>query len=231
MEALREDEERAAGKARLAVVIIAEPGRPCGCPAALTVFSAAINLDEGRTEMKCYKMAAILTLALAVPLLAQKAQAPKASSEQKELSYWVGTWTYEGSAKASPFGPAGEFSGSEHNEWFPGDHVVVFHMTAKEPTGKVTKTLLIMGYNAREAVYTAYGIDSTSASSSASVWRGTLQGKTWRFHTKATRGGKPIELRNQFDEVSPTAYTYKVETSADGKTWTTIEEATVRKTR
>src|SRR5205809_11504 len=41
------------------------------------------------------------------------AQAPKPSPEVRKLEVWVGTWTYEGDAKATPIGPAAKVSGTQ----------------------------------------------------------------------------------------------------------------------
>lgn len=171
----------------------------------------------------------VLMLALALPVMAQAPPAPKPTSEHKRLGYFVGTWTIEGEAKASPFGPAGKFTGTERDGWFPGGFFVVSHADFKDPSGKAGRTLAIMGYNPEEKVYTYYAIES--GMETAEISKGTVQGNTWTWTSEAKVGGKPMKLRYTMQQVSATAGTFKFESSPDGKTWTIVMEGKVTKTK
>ncbi len=171
----------------------------------------------------------VLTLASALLVMAQAPAAPKPTPEHQRLGYFIGTWTFEGEAKASPFGPAGKFTGTERDEWFPGGFFVVSHSDSKDPSGKTRKGLTIMGYNPGEKVYTYYGIESGMGVAYGS--KGTVQGDTWTWNEEEKVGGKPMKIRVIVKEVPPTAYTFTIETSSDGKTWTTVTEGKATKTK
>ncbi len=53
--------------------------------------------------------------------------------EHKKLEYFAGNWTMEGDMKPSPFGPAGKFTATEHNEWMPGGFFLVSHSDENTP--------------------------------------------------------------------------------------------------
>ena len=59
----------------------------------------------------------------------------------------------------------------------------------------------------------------------ASVPKGTVQGDTWTYHDEGMMGGKPVKTRVTIKELSPTAYTFKMEIQgADGK-WMPMMES------
>ncbi len=178
---------------------------------------------------RVFAVTLVLTLASALLVMAQAPPAPKPTSEHKRLGYFVGTWTFEGEAKASPFGPAGKFSGTERDEWFSGGFFVVSHEDFKDPSGKAGKALGIMGYNPEEKVYTYYAIERGMAFAHTS--KGAVQGDTWTWNGEAKVGDKPMKIRVTVKEESPTSYTFKFESSPDGKTWTTVEEGKATKTK
>src|SRR5512135_921072 len=72
------------------------------------------------------------------PAGAPKAQAPatKAAPEYKKLEIWVGDWTYEGEALASPAGPAGKFSGKASVKPILDGRCVQWQAEEQGPTGK-----------------------------------------------------------------------------------------------
>jgi hypothetical protein len=178
---------------------------------------------------RAFAVTVVLTLASALLVMAQAPAAPKPTPEHKRLAYLVGTWTFEGEAKASAFGPAGKFSGREVDEWFPGGFFVVIRADSKGRGGQAGKTLAIMGYNPEAKVYTYYGIESGTGV--AHISKGTVQGDTWTWNAEGKVGGKPMKLRYIMKELSPTSCTLKFESSPDGKTWTTIMERKDTKTK
>lgn len=177
---------------------------------------------------RVFAVIVVLTLALALLALAQAPAAPKPTPEHKRLGYFVGTWTFEGEAKAFSYWPAGKFTGTEHAEWFPGRFYVVTHSDAKGPGGP-WKSMSIMGYNPEEKVYTYYAIESGTGI--ADVAKATVQGDTWIWNGDAKVGGRLMKLRYTLKEVSPTSYTWKFESSPDGKTWAAVEEGKAAKTK
>lgn len=178
---------------------------------------------------RVFAVTLFLTLASALFVMAQAPPAPMPTSEHKRLGYFVGTWTYAGEAKASPFGPAGKFSGTERNEWFIGGFFVVSHGDYKDPSGKAGKTLAIMGYNPETKLYTYYAVESGVPVAETS--KGTVQGDTWTWTGEAKPGGKLLKVRYISKETSPTSLTFTFESSPDGKTWTTVMEGKYTKTK
>src|SRR5258708_19511278 len=71
----------------------------------------------------------LVVLSAMILIAALRAQAPegppKPGSEHEKLAYFVGKWTSEGEAKATPFGPGGKYSPVETCEWFTGKFPVV----------------------------------------------------------------------------------------------------------
>ena len=69
--------------------------------------------QQGRfTKLHIATLLGLLALS-AVNFQAQAAEQPKPGPEHKKMEVAVGQWNYEGSAEASPFGPAGRFKGRE----------------------------------------------------------------------------------------------------------------------
>lgn len=162
-----------------------------------------------------------IAIALTLPALAA-AQAPevrKPGPEHKSLDYFVGTWSTEGKQHASPFGAAGNSTGTSTCEWFEGGFHVVCKGTYTGPTGKGSD-LGFIGYSAERKVYTYNAINSMGFAPDAT---GTKQGNTWTWTFSPTIKGKKLEGRFTIVETSPTEYTYKEELQQGGK-WTTTGE-------
>ena len=151
----------------------------------------------------------------------QAGKAPKPGPEHKKLDYFVGKWRGEGDMKESPFGPGGKFTGTETCEWFSGGFFVVCRSEGKGPMGEM-KGLGILGYNPEEKKYTYYGIETGMPAGESAT--GTVQGNTWTWTGQSKMEGKVIKNRYTMKETSPTSYTFKFETSTDGKTWTAVME-------
>jgi hypothetical protein len=176
------------------------------------------------------KRASVVTLAVACLLsqivLAQGApQMPKPGPEHKRLNYFVGKWTGAGDSKESPFGPAGKFTFSESNQWFPGGFFVVTHSDYKGPMG-TAKGLAEIGYDSEAKAYTYHAIDSMGFEISA---KGQVEGDTWTWQSESTMGGKPVKSRFTIKELSPTSYTMKFEMPDEKGAFQTISEGKATK--
>ncbi len=152
--------------------------------------------------------ACLVAVVLAAFALAQAPAAPKPGPEVQKLGYFVGQWKFEGDSKASAFGPAGKYSGTETCEWFGGRFQVVCHSQSTGPMGKMTG-LSVFAYDPETKDYTIYGIDSTGFSVFA---RGTVAGNTWTYNWTGTIGGKPAKVHATV-ETSPNGYTGRTEGS------------------
>ena len=168
-----------------------------------------------------YLAASGLTIAaLAVGAHAQAPAAPKPGPEHKALAYFVGNWTGEGELKPGPLGPGGKMTSSDSCQWFEGGFQVVCRGKGSGPMGAMT-SLGVMAYSAGDKGYTYYGIDNMGTSELST---GKKSGSTWTFGSTSHIGEQSFKSRYTVVEVSPTSYTFKWETSADGTKWATLME-------
>jgi hypothetical protein len=171
-----------------------------------------------------------LLLTIATILLAQaEPQMPRPGPEHQRLHYFVGNWQTELEQKASPMGPGGKVTVTDHNEML-GDFFVVFHRDERGPT-ESGKEIGIMGYDSSQKVYTYEHFDDNGDVGRAIT---TISGDTWVFLWPATDdckdGGKQqLKGRITLKEVSPTSYTFVNEISIDGGPWTKLQEAKATK--
>ncbi|HWB43636.1 MAG TPA: DUF1579 family protein [Gemmatimonadales bacterium] len=152
-----------------------------------------------------------------------EAQAPQPSAEHKRLGYFVGRWAAEGELKSGPMGPGGKFTAADTCEWFEGGFSVVCRSEGRMPTGPA-RSIGILGYSAEEKVYTYYGVDN-SGMTMASVAKGTLQGDTWTYTDESTMGGAKVKSRVTIKELSPTAYSFRMEFQAPDGKWLPVMES------
>lgn len=170
-------------------------------------------------------LVAACTIALAGSGLAQAPQAPQAppkpGPELKRIGYFVGTWKTEGEDKPGPMGPGGKSTMTEKAEWMPGGFFVVSHSDGMTPMG-AAHGLGVMGYDVNNKVYTYNAFDSMGQAISAT---GTVTGDTWNWKSESKVGTMTMSVRVTIKEVSPTAYTFKLEMSQSGGPWMTATEA------
>jgi hypothetical protein len=164
---------------------------------------------------------AVVTLTAAPAASGQGA--PKPGPEHKRLGFFVGKWNVEGELKPGPMGPGGKFTASDTCEWFEGGFSVVCRSEGKMPTG-ASRSLGILGYSAEEKVYTYYGIDNSNMMM-ATVPKGTLQGDTWTYTDESTMGGQKVKSRVVIKELSPTAYTFRMEFQGPDGKWAPVMES------
>src|SRR5262245_46538576 len=101
-----------------------------------------------------------ISVALCVPLLliavyalAQAPAVPKPGPEHKKFDAFVGTWSYEGEAKKTVFGPAGKVTGTDVFEMLPGGFYIQHHYDEKNPLANMKGTE-IWAYDPIKRVYT-----------------------------------------------------------------------------
>jgi hypothetical protein len=182
--------------------------------------------------MKHIKLAALVAavlLAASAEAQAQekKAEMPKPSPEVKALGFFVGNWKTEGEMKPGPWGAGGKMSGDSRCTWMEGGYFVVCKDEATGAMGRVSG-LGVMGYDAAGKHYTWNGFNSMGENDHAA---GSRDGKTWTYNNESVMNGKPMKGRYTIVETSATGYDFKMESSADGKTWATVMEGKVsRKT-
>ncbi len=155
-----------------------------------------------------------------ISFFARAQDAPKPAPELKKLDYLVGTWSAEGELKPGPFGPGGKFIGTNRVAWMDGGFFLVTHSDFSGALGKGTETAY-MGYVADDKKYT---YDSFNSLGEADHALGTLNGDTWIWLSETRLRSQTSKGRLTMKILSPTAYTFKFETSPDGSAWTTLLE-------
>ncbi len=165
-----------------------------------------------------------LLLAVATALAQAPPEQPKPGPEVRRLRYFVGDWRSEGELKTSPFGPAGKFTGTDHNVML-GDFFVVLHSDARGPMGPM-KEIAVMGYDPEEKVYTFHAFSSRGEHETS---KGTVKGDTWTWTSESKMKGKTIHGRFTIKELTPRSYTFSEEISTDGGPSTSILEGKATK--
>ena len=85
----------------------------------------------------------------------------------------------------------------------------------------------VTGYDTNEKKYTYNSFNSMGEAISS---KGTVSGGTWTWLSETKTGKTVTKVRFTLKEVSPTSYTFKIETSPDGAKWTTAGEGKATKT-
>jgi hypothetical protein len=154
-----------------------------------------------------------LTLCLFAVTVAIAASGPKAGPEHKKMEAFVGTWTYVGEAKASPYGPAGKITGTDVYEMLYGGLFLQHRWDEKNPLGDLKGTE-IWGYDPSKKGYT-YTYITTLGEMGAGILN--ISGNTWNFASSGTTfEGKTAHARGSVTWAGTTSFTIKVDASADG---------------
>jgi hypothetical protein len=150
----------------------------------------------------------------------------KPGPEQARIGFFAGTWQYEGEAQASPMGPGGKITGTDNCQWFAGGFQLICQGDGTGPRGAM-KNGSIWGFDPAQGKYTYYGYNSMGE---GFFVLGTVQGKVWTWTADMPAGGgATVKIRAILTEQTPTQYSLKVESSADGTTWNTMEEGRATK--
>lgn len=160
------------------------------------------------------------TMGIALAQASESPSTPKPGPEHKAIAYFEGKWTSEGEMKAGPHGPGGKMTSQDTCEWFEGGFQLVCRSQGKAPSGPMS-SMGVLTYSAADKAYTYYGIDSTGMSE---LSKGTKSGNTWTFTSKSAMHGQTFNSRYTIVETSPTAYTFKWDTSPDGTKWETMAQ-------
>ena len=151
---------------------------------------------------------------------------PKAGPEQQRLHYFVGDWRTEAEMKASPFGPGGKFTSTDHAMML-GDFFVVTQSDGRGPMGSM-RVVSTMAYDPKEKAYT---YDEYTSMGEHQISKGSVSGDTWTWTSDEEMGGKTMKGRFTLKETSPTSYTFKFDMSEDGSAWINVMEGKSTKTK
>ena len=176
-----------------------------------------------RRALKAFAACIVISAAGALFAAATAPAAAPPGPELKRLGYFVGKWTGDGDVKPGPMGPGGKMTSTDDCQWFEGGFSVICRSEGKSPAGP-SKSIGILGYSPEEKVYTYYGVDNTNMTM-ASVPKGTIQGDTWTYNDEGMMGGKKMKTRVTIKELSPTAYTFKMEIQGPDGKWMPMMES------
>jgi Protein of unknown function (DUF1579) len=158
---------------------------------------------------------------------ADEPAAPRPGPGHKRLGYFVGTWSTVGEFKPGLMGPGGPMTATETCEWFEGGFAIVCRAEGTFPSGP-NKSIGILSFNADDGKYTYYGADN-SGLTMTTVSRGTVAGDTWTYEDESPMGGRPVRTRVTMKVLSPTAYTFRLETQGEDGSWAPLIESKATK--
>ena len=147
-----------------------------------------------------------------------KPEGPKPAPELDALSYFLGPWTSEGEMKPGPMGQGGPTKGREICRWMPGRFFAGCMMETQGPTG-LSQIQGIMGWDPEKKVYKWWVFDNVGRAETAT---GTLKDGTWTWTGESKLADKVYKTRYTISDTRPESYTYTLESSPDGKKWTTV---------
>jgi len=173
-----------------------------------------------KRRLGTFAAAALGFVAGSVLLAQQPAGPPKPGPETKKLEVFAGKWKGDSEMKAGPWGPGGKVASETECSWFEGDFQLVCTESGSGAMGKF-KSQYILGWSGEDKVYKYQGIASDGMIGAAT---GTVNGNTWTWTGADKMGGKLVHSRYTIVVTTPTSYTFKMETSPDGKTWSTAAE-------
>lgn len=145
---------------------------------------------------------------------AQVAQKPpERHAGYAHLENFVGKWTVRGS----------EASFTESCDWYHGNYHVVCHSETKRADGSAGHGMSILGFvPGKGYVYSGIG----SRGRYATHHSGTFRDGIFEFLDNTTKDGKPVVARTRLGPFTPAGFTFAVDTSADGGSWTAPQTIT-----
>jgi hypothetical protein len=170
-----------------------------------------------------------MVLATAVPMIAtaQTTAAKPGPEITKLASLLVGSWNYDGTAKANPYGPGGKVRGTDDYELGPGGFSVSHHWDEEDPFGHVTGLEIIAVDASRRLMVGSYfsslgEVGGGTMSAAGNVYTYATTGVTWE--------GKTAWSRCTWTFTNPKAFKVNCDASPDGRAWSTgVFEATYTK--
>jgi hypothetical protein len=169
-------------------------------------------------------MILVAALSLVAAAMAQ-GEPPKPGPEVKKLDVFAGSWTLDGTMKASAMGPGGSMTENEKCEWMEGGFYVVCHADYKSSMGNGIG-LAVMGYSAEDKVYTYREFNSFGEFDDS---KGMLDGDTWTWTNEEKMGGMTMKGRFTMKMTSATSYNFTFDMSQDGTKWSTVMEGKATK--
>lgn len=176
-----------------------------------------------------FAIPALMALAPVALAQADKApQMPKPAPEMKQLDFFQGSWSCEGSVPATPFGPAGKTTSSVtvHDDlggfWQSG------RVKAAMPNQPPMEGMFHTTYDPAAKAFMMLWVDNTGvwARSTSKGW----SGDTIVYEGEMQMGGQTMRGRDGFVKTGPAAMKHTMEMQLEGK-WTPMGEELCHKTK
>jgi hypothetical protein len=149
---------------------------------------------------------------------AAKPEGPKPAPELDALDYFLAPWTFEGEIKPGLMGEGGPTKGREICRWMPGRFFAACMMETQSSAG-LSQMQGIMGWDAEKKAYRWWTFDNIGRAETAT---GTVKDGTWTWSGESKLGDKVYKTRYTISDTRPESYAFTLESSPDGKKWTTV---------
>lgn len=130
----------------------------------------------------------------ALTIQAEIPEQPKPGPEHRKMEAWVGEWTYEGTAEASPLVPASTFKGKEISRMVLGGFFLEMRDEGEVNTGYQFQDMILSGYDPTTKTYISHVFENDGTAYSSS---GTCDGTTWtNSRIRKDRNGTSYRTRS-----------------------------------
>src|SRR5258705_11179078 len=96
-------------------------------------------------------------------LAAQAPAVPQPSPDHQKLAVFLGKWSFDGQAQASPYGPSGGITSTDTFAWLPGNLFMEHHWDVNQG-GKSIVGMEILGDESASKWYTSQFFDNSGES-------------------------------------------------------------------
>lgn len=146
------------------------------------------------------------------------------SPELQKLNISVGRWVYHGKTLKTPSGKPGTWTWNADCRWSP-DMMFLECSFDNVWSGKAVKSLVVDTYNAKDRTYWHYEMFAAgSGGAHPFVSRMTIHGNTWVEYGQDLDHGRKVQERIVYRFASSSRVSVAIQTSRDGKHWTTIDQ-------
>lgn len=167
--------------------------------------------------------ASLVVLFGAMGAVAARSAAPP---DQRSLALWVGVWQSEGTALATPLGPAAKISGRQTGRLIANGLALEWVGEETGPFGAI-KWGEVLAYDAAEKEFAFFGGQSDGMAWSG---KGHQEPASWKWTGTLVSKGVSYRYRNETAfSADGNSVRWKNELSVDGKIWMPWSQGTMRK--
>ncbi len=143
----------------------------------------------------------------------------------QKLGVSLGHWVFHGTSAATAQHPAQPFTWDAQCDWSPNHWYLECQFSNTYVRGKV-ESLVVNTYNTTDKTFWHYEFFAVGQSGKTPfVTKMDVTDDTWTEYGREAIPGKQTGQRIIYHWTSPTHVDMKIETSKDGKVWTTVNHA------